>query len=78
MDEYGGMSEMIAIHEDRFIEGLSRLAQAVQAEGARLFAQLYQAGRYAYFFLIGGRTPLAPFGHSQQTHRRNAQGHGPQ
>ena len=60
VDEFGGMSEMIAIHEDRFIEGLSRLAQAVQAEGARLFAQLYQAGRYAYSFLIGGRTPLAP------------------
>ncbi len=60
VDEYGGMSEMIAIHEDRFIDGLSSLAQAVQAEGARLFAQLYQAGRYAYSFLIGGRTPLAP------------------
>ena len=60
VDEYGGMSEMIAIHEDRFVEGLSRLAQAVQAEGSRLFAQLYQAGRYAYSFLIGGRTPLAP------------------
>ena len=32
----------------------------MQAEGTRLFAQLYQAGRYAYSFLIGGRTPLAP------------------
>jgi 2,4-dienoyl-CoA reductase (NADPH2) len=60
VDEYSGMSEMIAIQDDRFIEGLSRLAQTVQAEGARLFAQLYQAGRYAYSFLIGGRTPLAP------------------
>lgn len=60
VDEFGGMSEMIAIQDDRFIEGLSRLAQAVQAEGARLFAQLYQAGRYAYSFLIGGRTPLSP------------------
>ena len=76
VDEYGGMSEMIAIHEDRFIEGLSHLARAVQTEGARLFAQLYQAGRYAYSFLIGGRTPSGTLGHSQQTYWRDAQGHG--
>ncbi|MFH0786827.1 MAG: NADH:flavin oxidoreductase, partial [Pseudomonadota bacterium] len=43
IDEYSGMSEMIALHDDRFIEGLSKLAQAVQNQGARLFAQLYQA-----------------------------------
>ena len=52
--------------------------QAVQSEGSRLFAQLYQAGRYAYSFLIGGRTPLAPSAiRSKLTGRRNAQGHGP-
>ena len=60
IDEYGGMAGMIAIHDDRFMEGLARLAQAVQSEGAKLFAQLYQAGRYAFSFLIGGKTPLAP------------------
>jgi 2,4-dienoyl-CoA reductase-like NADH-dependent reductase (Old Yellow Enzyme family)/thioredoxin reductase len=60
IDEYGGMAGMIAIHDDRFTEGFSRLAQAVQGEGAKLFAQLYQAGRYAFSFLIGGKTPLAP------------------
>ena len=60
IDEYSGMSEMIALHDDRFIEGLSKLAQAVQNQGARLLAQLYQAGRYAHSTMIGGRTPLAP------------------
>lgn len=60
IDEYSGMSEMIALHDDRFIEGLSQLAQAVQNQGARLFAQLYQAGRYAHSMMIGGKTPLAP------------------
>jgi 2,4-dienoyl-CoA reductase (NADPH2) len=60
IDEYSGMSNMIAIHDDRYIEGLARLAQAVQKEGSRLFAQLYQAGRYTYSFMINGKTPLAP------------------
>jgi 2,4-dienoyl-CoA reductase (NADPH2) len=60
IDEYGGMAGMVAIHDDRFVEGFSRLARAVQTEGAKLFAQLYQAGRYAFSFLIGGKTPLAP------------------
>jgi len=60
VDEYSGMSEMIALHDDRFLDGLSRLARAVQAEGVRLFAQLYQAGRYTHSMLIGGKTPLAP------------------
>lgn len=60
IDEYSGMSEMIGLHEDRFIEGLSRLARVIQAEGAVLFAQLYQAGRYAHSMMIGGKTPLAP------------------
>jgi 2,4-dienoyl-CoA reductase (NADPH2) len=59
IDEYGGMSEMIGLHDDKFIEGLSRLAQSVQGEGARLFAQLYQAGRYAYSMMTG-RPALAP------------------
>ena len=60
IDAYGGMAGMIGISDDRFIEGLSRLAQAVQGEGAKIFAQLYQAGRYAFSMMIGGKTPLAP------------------
>jgi 2,4-dienoyl-CoA reductase (NADPH2) len=60
IDEYSGLSDMIALHDDRYIEGLSKLAQSVQGQGARLFAQLYQSGRYAHSFMIGGKTPLAP------------------
>jgi 2,4-dienoyl-CoA reductase (NADPH2) len=60
IDEYSGLSGMIALRDDRFIEGLSKLAQAVQGQGARLFAQLYQSGRYAHSVMIGGKTPLAP------------------
>ena len=60
IDEYSGLSDMIALHDDRYLEGLSKLAQAVQSQGARLFAQLYQSGRYAHSFMIGGKTALAP------------------
>ncbi len=59
VDEYGGMANMIALYDDRFIRGLSRLTFAVQAEGAKIAAQLYQAGRYTHSAMIGGRKPFS-------------------
>lgn len=59
IDEYGGMSSMIAIHDDRFLPGLRRLTQTVHQAGGRIAAQLYQGGRYTHSSMIGGRKPFS-------------------
>jgi len=59
VDETGGMANMIAIHDDKYIRGLSRLTFTVKAEGAKIAAQLYQAGRYTHSAMIGGRKPFS-------------------
>jgi 2,4-dienoyl-CoA reductase (NADPH2) len=59
IDEFGGMVGMIALHDDRFIPGLKRLTHAVQNHGAKIAAQLYQAGRYTHSAMIGGRKPIS-------------------
>ncbi|MBW2127374.1 MAG: FAD-dependent oxidoreductase [Deltaproteobacteria bacterium] len=59
IDEYGGMAGMIGLNHDRFIPGLKRLTSAVQAHGAKIAAQLYQAGRYTHSAMIGGRKPFS-------------------
>jgi len=59
IDEYGGMSSMIGLNDDRFIPGLRRLAAEVKENGARIAAQLYQAGRYTHSAMIGGRKPFS-------------------
>lgn len=59
IDEHGGMASMISISDDRFIPGLERLASAVKGEGAKVAAQLYQAGRYTHSSMIGGRKPFS-------------------
>ncbi|MCD6298305.1 MAG: NADH:flavin oxidoreductase, partial [Deltaproteobacteria bacterium] len=59
IDEYGSMSSMIGIHDDRYIPGLKRLTSAVQTGGSKIAAQLYQAGRYTHSAMIGGRKPFS-------------------
>ncbi|MFH1488579.1 MAG: FAD-dependent oxidoreductase [Pseudomonadota bacterium] len=59
IDEFGGMASMIGIHEDRFMPGLQQLTGAVKSGGARIAAQLYQAGRYTHSSMIGGRKPFS-------------------
>lgn len=59
IDEFGGMLGMIGLFDDRFIPGLERLTTEVKAEGAKIAAQLYQAGRYTHSAMIGGRTPFS-------------------
>jgi 2,4-dienoyl-CoA reductase (NADPH2) len=59
IDEYGGMLGMIGLFDDRFIPGLERLTTAVKAEGGKIAAQLYQAGRYTHSAMIGGKTPIS-------------------
>jgi 2,4-dienoyl-CoA reductase (NADPH2) len=59
IDAYGGMASMLGIHDDRFIPGLKTLTEAVRAEGAKIAAQLYQAGRYTHSSMIGGKKPFS-------------------
>ena len=59
IDKLGPGPMMIGAHEDKYIEGLSSLARGIKDNGAAAAAQLYQAGRYAYSFMIGEQA-IAP------------------
>ncbi len=59
IDEYGGMSSMIGLSDDRHVPGLRKLVDAVKGNGAKIAAQLYQAGRYTHSAMIGGRKPFS-------------------
>ena len=59
IDDLSGPVNMISVKDDKFIPGLAALAQAVQANGARIAAQLYQAGRYSHSVLMGGRQSIS-------------------
>ncbi len=59
IDELGGMVGMIGLNDDRYIPGLQRLTRAVKDEGAKIAAQLYQAGRYTHSAMIGGDRPFS-------------------
>jgi len=59
IDETSGAVNMISARDDKFIPGLAALAQAVQASGARIAAQLYHAGRYSHSLLMGGRQSVS-------------------
>ena len=59
IDDQGSMSGMIRIDDDRYIPGLKRLTKTIQDEGAKIAAQLYQAGRYVHSSMIGGQKPIS-------------------
>jgi 2,4-dienoyl-CoA reductase-like NADH-dependent reductase (Old Yellow Enzyme family) len=49
VDETGlGSPFALRLDQDRYVEGLSRLAKTIQGEGARAFLQINHAGRYAF------------------------------
>jgi len=49
VDETGlGSPFSLRVDHDRYLEGLSRLAETIQDEGARAFLQINHAGRYAF------------------------------
>ena len=60
VDELSGNSQNIGAHHDDFIPGLSRLARAIQDNGARAVVQLNHAGRYNFSFFLDGKQPVAP------------------
>lgn len=53
------MSSMISINDDEYVPGLGKLVDAVKKNGAKIAAQLYQAGRYTHSAMIGGRKPFS-------------------
>src|SRR4030042_2098933 len=54
-----GLGKQIAIDDDRFIPGLSRLAEAIKHHGAKAAIQLHHAGRQT-MARITGNQPVAP------------------
>jgi len=60
VDEYSGMTTNIGAHKDEFIPGLTRLAEAIKANGARAAVQVNHAGRYMHSFFLNGQQPVAP------------------
>jgi 2,4-dienoyl-CoA reductase-like NADH-dependent reductase (Old Yellow Enzyme family)/thioredoxin reductase len=54
-----GAARQIAIDDDRFIPGLSQLAEAIRQNGAKAAIQLHHAGRQTWARLTGNQ-PVAP------------------
>ncbi|MEH0019856.1 MAG: FAD-dependent oxidoreductase [Desulfobacter sp.] len=60
VDALSGNTQNIGAHEDRFIPGLSRLADAIRENGSLSAVQINHAGRYNFSFFINGQQPVAP------------------
>ncbi len=60
VDDLSAHPAHIGAHRDEHLPGLSRLAAAIQAGGARSAVQLNHAGRYNHSMLLGGKKPVAP------------------
>ena len=59
IDLSGGGPLMIGLHDDKYIPGLQQLTSAVKKGGAKIAAQLYQAGRYTHR-AFAEKEPMAP------------------
>jgi len=60
IDELSGNTQNIGAHDDQFIPGLTRLANAIKENGSRAVVQLNHAGRYNFSFFLNGKQPVAP------------------
>ncbi|SCY90083.1 FAD-dependent oxidoreductase [Desulfoluna spongiiphila] len=60
VDERSGNSMYIGAHLDAHLPGLTRLAAAINGNGACSAVQLNHAGRYSHSLLMGGKSPVAP------------------
>ncbi len=52
--------KMISIHSDRYVDGLSKLTDAVHAKGGVIALQIVHGGRQSLPLFIGGALPMAP------------------
>ncbi len=60
VDELSGNVGNIGAHDDAFLPGLQKLAQAIHEGGAKAAVQLNHSGRYNHSFFLGGKKPIAP------------------
>ena len=60
VNEYSGGWGVIGAYADDFIDGLSRLSEAMQLGGGKSGLQLNHAGRYAHSIMIAGKQAVAP------------------
>lgn len=60
VDPRGSMPTNIGAHDDKYIPGLAKLADAINRHGARSCAQINHQGRYAFSMFLKGERPLAP------------------
>jgi len=60
VDELSGNTRNIGAHDDKFIPGLTRLADAIRKNGSLCAVQINHAGRYNFSFLLNGKQPVAP------------------
>ncbi len=63
-----GVPSMPSLYDDKFIPGLAKLTEAIHKEGAKVCAQLYHAGAYAYSKVIGGPAVSSSAIYSKFTH----------
>ncbi len=59
IDLLGQGPMMIGLHDDKYIDGLKKLAGAIKGGGTAAAAQLYQAGRSTHSMIVG-QQPAAP------------------
>lgn len=60
VDEFSGNTRNIGAHDDKFIPGLTRLADAIRENGSLGAVQINHAGRYNFSFFLNGKKPVAP------------------
>ncbi|NDY73378.1 NADH:flavin oxidoreductase [Desulfobacter hydrogenophilus] len=60
VDELSGNTRNIGAHDDKFIPGLTRLAETIRKNGSLCAVQINHAGRYNFSFLLNGKQPVAP------------------
>ena len=60
VDEQSGGPSNIGAHTDEFLPGLTRLAAAINDNGARSVVQINHGGRNIHSFLLGGKPSVAP------------------
>ena len=60
VDFLGSGGIILSLRDDSFIPDFRRLADRVHAQGSRIMAQLFHAGRYSFSMFLQGDEPIAP------------------
>jgi 2,4-dienoyl-CoA reductase (NADPH2) len=63
-----GGPTMVSLSDDKFIPGMRKLVDVIHKEGAKVIAQLYHAGGYAFSKLIGEQSISSSAVYSRFTH----------